>query len=125
MSNSFEPHEFDCDTPPYSVVQACDQLGFQAPLDVRWCRLSPFVAAHDKQPAPYSLEVWEWFSRRRPMPGKLCGCGRPLPILERYTFTFRSERRADYFLVQCCHCHTTFWEEATATPSERGGRTVT
>jgi hypothetical protein len=125
MSNPFQPQEFDCDAPPYSVVQACDELGFQSPLDVRWCRLRPVDARHEKRPASFSLEFWEWFFRRRSPPGNLCGCGQPLPILERYTFTFLSERRADYFLGQCGHCHTIFWDEAITRPSARGGRSVT
>jgi hypothetical protein len=125
MSNPFEPQEFDCDAPPYSVVQACDDLGFQSPLDVRWCRMSQFGAWHNEQPALFNLGAWEWFFRRRPPPDRLCLCGQPLPLLERFTFTFRSERRADYFLGQCGHCHTIFWDEARVTPSERKGRSVT
>lgn len=35
--------EIFCDAPPYAVVRACETLGFQSPLDVRWCRKSQSI----------------------------------------------------------------------------------
>jgi hypothetical protein len=107
MSSRHEPQESDCDAPPYRVVEACAKLGFESPLDVRWRRMSHYL---DERPGMFGLGGWAWLFGKRTPPGTTCVCGGPLPALERYTFTFRSERKADYFLGQCRRCHTIYWE---------------
>jgi hypothetical protein len=59
-----------------------------------------------------SIEAWKLLFKVSNLPGKTCLCGRSLPLLERYSFTFRSERKADYFLGQCPGCRNIYWEEA-------------
>jgi hypothetical protein len=110
MSNQSGREESRCDAPPYSVVKACQRLGFRSPLDVRWCRLDQARNALPERSG--GLQAWMllfWGNEPRE---KTCSCGQPLPVLERYTFTFRSGRAADYFLGQCRRCRTIFWEEA-------------
>jgi hypothetical protein len=110
MSSRFEPHQSDCDAPPYHTVQACEG-GFESPLDVRWSRMSHFLARPVDQSGMFGLGAWEWLFGRKPPPVKTCACGGPLPALEHYTFTFRSERQAHYLLGQCRRCHTIYWEQ--------------
>jgi hypothetical protein len=40
MFSRLGPINIDCDAPAYGVVEACEKLGFQSPLDVRWCGMS-------------------------------------------------------------------------------------
>jgi len=111
MSSRYGPLEIHCDAPPYPVARACQSLGFQAPLDVRWLRLSHFLQGSGEPAASSGIQFWKLsFGPSQPK-GKACTCGQPLPGLEKYTFTFRSERQADYLLGQCRHCRTIFWEE--------------
>lgn len=110
MSRSPESPEISCDAPAHSVVQACEGLGFDSPLDVRWLRLSHFVTACAAQPNGGGSDFWGWlFKRDRLEPGA-CTCRAPLPELENYTFTFASGRVIDYQLGQCRCCRTIFWE---------------
>jgi hypothetical protein len=110
MSNQHE-QQSDCDAPAYSVVRACQGLGFHLPLDVRWCCMSHFLARHGEQSGIFGLGAWAWLFGRSHSPDKRCVCGQPLPALERYTFTFESERQAVYLLGQCRRCYRVFWEE--------------
>ena len=105
MSEHLGPMEVNCDAPPYRVVDACAPLGFQTPLDVRWCQMRHFLAEKSGRP------FWEKFFRKGQPEGRNCFCGRSLPRLESYTFTFSSERKAVYFLGQCRQCQTIYWEE--------------
>jgi hypothetical protein len=110
MSNQHE-QQSDCDAPAYSVVRACQGLGFHLPLDVRWCRMRTFLERHGEQWGIFGLEAWGWLFGRSHSPDKKCDCGQALPVLERFTFTFKSKRQAVYLLGQCRRCHTIFWEE--------------
>jgi hypothetical protein len=110
MSNPYEP-QFERGAPAYSVVRACQELGFRSPLDVRWCRMSHFLARHGEQSRILALEAWAWLFGRRRSSGKACACGQPLPTLERYIFTFESKTQTVYLLGQCRRCHTIFWEK--------------
>lgn len=112
MAEPSGPLDICCDAPPYAVVKACRNLGFLDPEDVRWCRASQAAAA-----APVG---WAKLLPRsagsilgRLFPGgqARCACGRNRPLLERYTFTFRSGRHTSYLLAQCPFCRTMFWEE--------------
>jgi hypothetical protein len=73
------------------VVGACQKVGFRSPLDVRWCRLSHFLAARSSR-----------LNSRR---------GAQVFELEKYAITFVLEKVADYLLGQCRRCGTMFWEE--------------
>jgi hypothetical protein len=57
------------------------------------------------------LPPWKWFFGRSRPAEKTCTCGRPLPVLAKYSFTFASEEVGTYFLGQCHRCGTMFWEE--------------
>ncbi len=104
MSEQLGPLEVNCDAPLYHVVEACERLGFHAPLDVRWCRVSHFLAARGNT-------FSRWFFGKGQPEGWTCNCGRSLPPLEPCTFTFASERKAVYYLGQCRKCWTIYWEE--------------
>jgi hypothetical protein len=106
MSSRFEPQHSDCDAPDYSIVKACEELGFHLPLDVRWNRMSEFSAAPGAGPG-----LLEWLLGRSRRSEKRCPCGKRLPTLDRYTVTFSSGRKAIYFLGQCRRCHTIYWEK--------------
>ena len=108
MAGTLHPLESRCDAPRFPVVGACQRLGFRSPLDVRWCRLSHFLAARSRRPStPPRAEVFDTKPARR----KTCTCGAPLPRLEEYAITFVLEKVADYRLGQCRRCGTMFWEE--------------
>lgn len=96
--------ELSCDAPPYAVVRACETLGFQSPLDVRWCRKSQVIHGHSGPRGISALLPWNWFSQ-----GHTCTCGNPLPVLHKHAFTF-DDSVADYLLGQCCRCRTIVWE---------------
>jgi hypothetical protein len=100
MPEDLGPIEIVCDAPPYPVVRACAGLGLHAPQDVRWRR---FDRRRLKRPAG----LFPWLRGGKPS----CGCGRPLPELESYTFTFVSGSKMEYFLAQCPHCRTIYWDK--------------
>lgn len=99
--------EIGCDAPPYRIVQACEKLGLQSPLDVRWCRLSN-AAMLARRPRCWP---WQWFFGRNRAKARTCSCGRPLPALFKFAFKFPGGNIPDYRLGQCCRCRTIFWEE--------------
>lgn len=111
MSSQLGPLEFTCDAPPYLVIQACQRLGFQTPLDVRWCRLSQFLLADDERAALHGYHAFDWLVGKELSSAPHCSCGEPLPVLEGYTFTFLSGKSTDYHMGQCRRCRTMFWEE--------------
>jgi hypothetical protein len=104
MSGLYE-QQFDCDAPPYPVVAACEELGFQSPLDVRWCRMRTLLVA----PSAGS-GLLGWLFGRSHSAGR-CACGQPFPTLQRYILTFKSKMQALYLLGQCRRCHKIFWEK--------------
>ncbi len=106
------PAEFSCDAPPYRVVEACARLGFQTPLDVRWCRLSEFLNRQRAQSSALGGHLWALLFGSAHDRLLTCPCGNTLPILEKYTFTFVSHRVAEYRLGQCPKCRIIFWEQA-------------
>ena len=110
MSGQLGPIEICCDAPLHAVVQACERLGFQSPLDVRWCRLCHFRREHGGQGGAHGGRLWEWLFRRSQPGARHCTCGEPLPALKPYCFTFDSEPVAEYLLGQCRRCRTMFWE---------------
>jgi hypothetical protein len=109
MPDQLGPIEVCCDAPPYAVVEACERLGFQSPLDVRWCQVSHFLPGREGAGV---LRSWKaLFGLGRAKEGS-CPCGEPLPVLDKYAFFFRSGKEADYFLGQCRCCRTVFWEDS-------------
>jgi hypothetical protein len=41
-----------------------------------------------------------------------CNCGRTLPALESYAFTFQTGEQVEYEMGQCPHCRTIYWEKS-------------
>ncbi len=104
------PIDLQCDAPSYKVVQACRRIGFYAPEDVRWCKLSEF------HPSPgwkglFNTETWKHLLSGGRSHERCCSCGEPLPTLDRVTFTFTTGLEATYMLGQCCRCRSVFWDE--------------
>ena len=100
MSSELGPIEILCDSPPYSVVRACQRLGFTSPQDVRWTRVNQLAGT----PA---TGIIAWFSSS----GKVtCSCGCKMPRLDSYTFTFVTGKQAQYSLGQCNRCQSIFWD---------------
>ncbi len=116
MFSHLGPIDFDCDAPPYAVVAACAGLGFQSPLDVRWCRLTPFLKNLCEPGGVLGSHAWKWLFGSNQPPEPTCTCGQLLPLMGLYTFTFASKKECHYLLGQCCRCRTMFWEEV-AVPS--------
>jgi hypothetical protein len=116
MSGPLGPLDIDCDAPSYPVVAACDQLGFQFPLDVRWCRLSHFIDSHASSFHLFSSDSWKRLFGGRPPQEPTCACGMPLPAMTQYTFTYLSMDQVEYLMGQCSRCRTIFWEEVCPFP---------
>ena len=114
MATQFGPIELDCDALPYPIVQACERLGFRAPLDVRWCRLSRFLSDRAAAAGLLGGLSWSGLFHRGQRPGTQCTCGESLPSLEQYTFMYLSGTEAEYRLGQCEACNTMFWDEVPA-----------
>lgn len=108
MFDRLKAMEVQCDAPPYAFVKACEGVGFQSPLDVRWCRMSRFL---DKWKTLLDFLPWNLVFRNKRLNGRTCTCGWPLPALKKYEFSFLCEKVADYLLGQCPKCRTVFWEE--------------
>jgi hypothetical protein len=111
MASRLGPLEIHCDAPSYTVVRACQRLGFESPEDVRWFRLSHFLADQNERGTVFSLP-WKLLFGKPETKKKCCTCGQGLPLMEKFTFTFLSDKRVDYLLGQCTRCHTIFWDEA-------------
>jgi hypothetical protein len=105
--------DIECDAPPYSIVKACEGLGFQSPLDVRWCRMSHVLAGQRELGGVFGFHPWLWLFGSSEPRKRTCTCGQSLALMERYTFRCSSEKDAQYFLGQCCRCWTMCWEEAS------------
>jgi hypothetical protein len=104
--------DIECDAPPYAIVQAGHLVGLRCPEDVRWCRLSgPRPPAEERRPSPA-----QWAQPVSPnipaLRTRSCVCGRRLPLPVRCTFTFNTGRQVRYWMGQCRHCRTIFWDEA-------------
>ena len=112
MFSRLGPIDIECDAPLYSVVEACEGLGFQSPLDVRWCRMSHVLRGQRELGGVVGFHPLRWLFGSSQPAKTICTCGQPLPPMERYTFTFASEKEAHYLLGQCCRCRTMYWEEA-------------
>ena len=109
MSEKVGPIEVCCDAPLYRVVQASRGLGIRLPEDVRWLRMSTFRrrVPRTRGVASYFREL---FRGRDERPGATCTCGDPLPGLDRLLIAFDGSAETAYYLGQCTHCRTVFWE---------------
>jgi hypothetical protein len=103
--------ELECDAPPYSVVAACSELGFQSPLDVPWWRVSRLQELPRRESGRLRSLVRKLLAGSDAGP-PCCCCGKALPTLVGYTFTFISQRQASYLIAQCSHCRAVYWDEA-------------
>jgi hypothetical protein len=102
MFEQYRPLELECDAPCYAVVQACSEIGIQAPEDVRWCRLGNLFGDPSGWPMIMHRETWGM----KPQ----CLCGAPLPEMQRYLFTFNTGKETYYLLGQCGRCRTVYWD---------------
>jgi hypothetical protein len=115
------PTDIDCDAPPYPIVRACQRLGFQSPLDVRWRRMKHFLKGRGGRGGVLGFHPWLWLFGGGQPPEAACACGQPLPPMELYTFTVASGKEAHYLLGQCCRCRTMLWDEAPVPSRKEGG----
>jgi hypothetical protein len=118
MAGPSDPIDLPCEAPPYTVVRACEQLGFRTPLDVRWSRVDrrPHVHHGGRPWDTFWRRPWELLWGQSPAAefepsAPSCDCGQPLPPLEKYCFTFITGRQADYLMCQCRRCRAIFWQE--------------
>jgi hypothetical protein len=112
MSNQqLGPLEVCCDAPPYPVVQACSQIGFDSPEDCRWCRMSHREGASAALRHIAKFAPWNMFMSTQQSPS-LCSCGERLPQLACFVFTLDTGREIAYYLGQCGRCHAVYWEDA-------------
>jgi hypothetical protein len=115
MSEELGPIEITCDSPPHPIVQACSQLGFVRPEDVRWCRLGQFLADHPGWREVCHTLPWDVEAVNRFLKDNLCRCGEHLPQLGLCLFSPSTGESFIYLLGQCARCRTIFWEESCET----------
>ncbi len=108
MSSYLGPLQVECDAPPYPIVRACRKLGMNEPEDVRWCR----KGHHSRRSHGWIHFLTNPFWGREEAEEHLCVCGRQLPILESYCFTFQTGEQVEYEMAQCPRCRTIYWEKA-------------
>jgi len=112
MCNGWRPKDDHFETPPYLVMKACVGLGFQAPLEVRWSRMSRFLCRPGLGQKRPRTRLWEQVFGLGSPREITCPCGQPLPGLEKYTLKVFFEPETQYLLGQCCQCLTIYWEVA-------------
>jgi hypothetical protein len=118
MSFNVGPLDVCCDAPPYAIVRACANLGFQHPEDVRWWRRGQ----RSEQPVGWRdllQHPWKLWRQSRARSEKACVCGRALPPLDLYTFTYASSGAVSYLLGQCLRCRAIVWDEPAVVPPRR------
>src|SRR5437868_12536342 len=111
MASQLGPIEIHCDAPSYSIVAACRQLGFRQPEDVAWYRLHHFINGQYDQWRSFDFQALKTLLGWQRPKRESCICGQPLPETEMYTFTLLSGTQVSYFIGQCRHCRTIFWDE--------------
>jgi len=114
MFSGLGPIEIDCDAPAYFVVETCEGLGFQSPLDVRWCRMIHFLEDRRERGGVFGFHSLLWLFGCSPPPPQpiTCSCGQPLPLMKCCTFRFALGKEGHFLLGQCCRCCTIFWDES-------------
>jgi hypothetical protein len=116
MTN-LESLDLECDAPSYSIVKISQILGFQSPVDVRWCRLSHFPGG-ERGRQGFWTRLRRFFFSRTEAKRKTCTCGQPLPDMKRLALAHLFPQEVNYFLGQCPRCRTIFWEKE-ASPFSR------
>lgn len=111
MSKLIGPIEVNCDAPDYVIVQACRQVGLQAPEDVCWRRIRNFLTQRARG-GGLLFELWKKLRFWNIPAVRTCTCGRAFPELKKIIFTFNTGEVEAYFLGQCDRCHSVFWESA-------------
>jgi hypothetical protein len=113
MSNQqLGPIDVCCDAPPYPVVQACSQIGFDSPEDYRWRRMSQHRGANAAMRHIAKFAPWNVFLAGNALQTGMCNCGQLLPAMACFIFTLDTGQEISYSLGQCSRCHTVYWEEA-------------
>jgi len=105
--------DLECDSPPYRVVEACSELGLREPLDVPWWRLSRYREDRGRPTGLIRRLVRSLLFTDDSADRLRCRCGKPVPELDCYTFTFVNERQASYRIGQCAKCRTVYWDDAS------------
>jgi hypothetical protein len=109
MSQRLGPIDVLCDAPSYAIVQACATIGIKTPEDIRWYRMSHFLADQAGWRESAKRHLWK-IAGIGDLGPNLCSCGGTLPALDGYTFTFTTGEEVSYRLGQCKRCRTVFWE---------------
>jgi hypothetical protein len=110
MATRLGPIDLCCDSPPYSIVQACAQVGIQCPEDVRWTRISVHQSAQAGWKQFVQHAPWNVFLAGEQNEEGPCNCGQIIPKMELYVFTLDTGKQLSYYLAQCPRCYTVFWE---------------
>jgi hypothetical protein len=110
MSSHLGTLEVECDAPPYPIVRACRKLGLDRPEDVRWSRKSNHGHRHHGWIQYLTSPLWDHLLGRVEAVENSCVCGRPMPFLESYCFTFQTGEKVEYEIGQCPICRTIHWE---------------
>src|SRR5262245_35070908 len=82
MASQLGPIEVQCDAPSYPVVRACRRVGIESPEDVRWCRMSQFLAQASRWKGLFHPWTWSKLLGRHDGDEKCCTCSEKLPALE-------------------------------------------
>ena len=112
MSAKLGPIEIHCDSPRYTIVEACRLIGIESPEDVRWCRLSHFLKGFASWQAFFNLQRWKMLLGISSPDDAVCTCGEKLPDLGKYAFMNLAGKESFFLVGQCRRCRTVFWEEA-------------
>src|SRR5262245_56190762 len=111
MATQLGPIEIRCDAPAYAIVRACGEVGIQSPEDVAWHRVRHYQAAQKAWRSLFHVETWRIFLGVEGDEQASCGCGEPLPALERYTFLLSNGDQRHYHLGQCSRCRCIYWDQ--------------
>jgi hypothetical protein len=112
MSDHLGLLELDCDAPPYAIVRACRKVGLQSPEDVRWRRKGRHAGRSHGWISFLASPIWGRLLGRSETSERVCSCGRDLPELENYAFTFQNGEQIEYEIGQCLRCRTIYWEKS-------------
>jgi len=110
MSSHLGALVLECDAPPYPIVRACRKLGMRSPEDVRWSRISHHQKENQGWMSFLTGKAWGRLLGRGEPGETTCACGRPVPNLDTYSFTFQTGLQMEYEMGQCEHCRTIYWE---------------
>jgi hypothetical protein len=93
-------------------VQACQRLGYRAPLDVRWARLKRVAPGPNERPSLFSLRAWkQLFGLALPW-SSACRCGGLVAGLRKFRFVLGPRKKLTCVIGQCPRCGTIHWDEA-------------